>query len=72
MTQRGCVAEVESPRGQGEAELRLAAQRLGVGADGYLDPLELSSVCRAVGMEKMADEVSSQHIVQPNNQIYSK
>jgi len=51
--------EMESPRGQGEVELRTAWRRLGVGANGYLDPTELAMVCRAVGMEKMADEVCS-------------
>ncbi|XP_054260732.1 blastoderm-specific protein 25D [Macrosteles quadrilineatus] len=52
--------EIESPRGQGEAELRKAWRKLGVGTDGYLDPTELALVCRAVGMEKMADEVVKQ------------
>ncbi|XP_046664014.1 blastoderm-specific protein 25D [Homalodisca vitripennis] len=52
--------EMESPRGQGEAELRSAWRRLGVGTDGFLDPTELAMVCRAVGMEKMADEVVKQ------------
>lgn len=49
--------DMGSPRGQGEAELRAASIRLGVGADGYLDQSELALVCRAVGMEKIADEV---------------
>lgn len=54
----GFVTEPESPRGQGEAELRSAWRRLRLGANGYLSPSELALVCRAVGMEKMADEVS--------------
>lgn len=56
--------EMESSHGQGEAELRAAWKRLGVGSDGFLDKLELAMVCRAVGMEKVAEEVI--------NQVFSK
>uniref|UniRef100_A0A1B6E6N5 EF-hand domain-containing protein n=1 Tax=Clastoptera arizonana TaxID=38151 RepID=A0A1B6E6N5_9HEMI len=52
--------ELGSPRGQGEAELRAASKRLGIGTDGFLDQAELASVCRAVGMEKIANEVVKQ------------
>ena len=48
---------MESSHGQGEAELRAAWKKLGVGSDGFLDKSELAMVCRAVGMEKVADEV---------------
>lgn len=38
--------------------LRETWQRLGVGHDGYLSLEELATVCHAIGMEKVANEVS--------------
>ena len=37
--------------------LRATWQRLGVGHDGYLSLEELATVCHAIGMDKVANEV---------------
>ncbi|XP_039284024.1 blastoderm-specific protein 25D [Nilaparvata lugens] len=47
----------DSPRSQCELELKAAWQRLGVGSDGCLDQAQLASVCRAIGMERAANEI---------------
>ncbi|XP_047475591.1 blastoderm-specific protein 25D-like isoform X3 [Penaeus chinensis] len=43
-----------------EEYLRATWQRLGVGHDGYLSLEELATVCHAIGMEKVANEVLEQ------------
>ncbi|XP_045607342.1 ninein-like protein isoform X4 [Procambarus clarkii] len=43
-----------------EEYLRATWQRLGVGHDGYLSLDELATVCHAIGMEKVANEVLEQ------------
>ncbi|KAG0720054.1 Ninein-like protein [Chionoecetes opilio] len=43
-----------------EEYLRATWQRLGVGHDGYLSLEELASVCHAIGMDKVANEVLEQ------------